>query len=151
MEVSVGIFILLGFLALLFLAFQVSDLTTYSRANSYELTANFDNIGDLKVRAPVTIAGVRVGQVAGIDLDGKNYQARVTLRLKKEDSNIPLDSSASIVTAGLLGSNFISITPGFEDNYYKDGDVIEETHSAILLEQMIGQLLFSMNKEETKE
>lgn len=147
-ETVVGFFILLGLLALLVLAFEVSDLTTYRKNNSYEVIASFDNIGDLKVRAPVTIAGVRVGQVANISLDHLTYKAKVILKINHQDDNIPIDSAASIVTAGLLGANFIAISPGFEESYLKNGDKIEETHSAIQLEQMIGQLLFSMNKDK---
>jgi phospholipid/cholesterol/gamma-HCH transport system substrate-binding protein len=148
-ETLVGFFILLAIAGLVMLAFQVSNLTIRQGGNTYEVKAQFDNIGDLKVRAPVTVAGVKVGQVADIVLDPKNYRATVILRLDQSADNIPKDSSASILTAGLLGSNYISLSPGFDTEFLKSGDSISETHSAIILEQMIGQLLFSVNKDKT--
>ncbi len=148
LETLVGFFILLAIAGLVMLAFQVSNLTISQGSNTYEVKAQFDNIGDLKVRAPVTVAGVKVGQVANIVLDPKNYRATVFLRLDQSADNIPKDSSASILTAGLLGSNYISLSPGFDTQFLKAGDNISETHSAIILEQMIGQLLFSVNKDK---
>ncbi len=149
LETWVGFFILLAIAGLVMLAFQVSNLTRYQGKRTYDVTAQFDNIGDLKVRAPVTMAGVKVGQVASIALDPKNYRATVILRMDNTAHYIPNDSEASILTAGLLGANYISLTPGFADQFLKNGDVISETHSAIILEQMIGQLLFSVNKDKT--
>lgn len=151
LETLVGFFILLAIAGLLMLAFQVSDLTTYQGNKGYNVTAQFDNIGDLKVRAPVTVAGVKVGQVASIALDPKTYRAAVTLRMNENANYIPKDSAASILTAGLLGANYISISPGFDEQFLKNGDSIGETHSAIILEQMIGQLLFSVNKDKPQE
>jgi phospholipid/cholesterol/gamma-HCH transport system substrate-binding protein len=150
-ETLVGFFILLALAGLVMLAFQVSNLTTYQSSDTYDVKAQFDNIGDLKVRAPVTVAGVKVGQVASIALDPKNYRATVILRLNRSANYIPNDSSASILTAGLLGSNYISLAPGFADQFLKAGDSISETHSAIILEQMIGQLLFSVNKDKAAD
>jgi len=150
-ETIVGLFMIAGIACLVVLAFKVSGLTTYTVANSYKITADFDNIGDLKPRAPVAIAGVRIGQVTNIDLDPKSYKAVVTMQIDADDDNIPVDSSASIVTAGLLGANYISISPGFEDNFMKNGGQIEETHPALMLETMIGQLLFNMGKDDKKE
>lgn len=150
-ETSVGLFIIAGIAALLLLAFKVSDLSNYHQANTYKVTAKFDNIGDLKPRAPVTIAGVKVGQVISIHLDKKLYKAIVTMRIKSEDDNIPVDSSANIVTAGLLGSNYIALTPGFEDDYLHNNSEIEETNSAILLEDMIGQFIFNASKEDKEQ
>lgn len=147
-EFIVGLFIVAGLAALLFLAFKVSGLTTYTPGNSYQITAEFENIGDLKRRAPVTVAGVKIGQVTNIHLDKANYKAVVTMKIDQDEDNIPSDSSASIVTAGLLGANFVSLAPGFEDEFLRDGDEIIETHPALQIETMIGQLLFSMNKEE---
>lgn len=148
LETWVGFFILLAIAGLVMLAFQVSNLTLHQGGNTYDVKAQFDNIGDLKVRAPVTVAGVKVGQVSSIVLDPKNYRATVVLRLNQSANYIPNDSSASILTAGLLGSNYISLSPGFATEFLKQGDVIDETHSAIILEQMIGQLLFSVNKDK---
>jgi len=150
-EVSVGLLMIAGFLALLILAFKVSNFSMYGKNDSYVVTAKFDNIGDLKPRAPVSIAGVKVGQVESIHLDKKLYKAIVTLRIKTQDNNIPTDSSANIVTAGLLGSNYIAITPGFDPTFLKNNSMITETNSAILLEDMIGQLIFNSKKEKDPE
>jgi phospholipid/cholesterol/gamma-HCH transport system substrate-binding protein len=145
-ETSVGLFILAAILGMLLLAFKVSDLSLYGEHDTYTVFAKFDNIGDLKPRAPVTIAGVKIGQVVSINLDKALYKATVTMRIKARDNNIPTDSSANIVTAGLLGSNYIAITPGFETAFMQDKGVISETNSAILLEDMIGQLIFNSKK-----
>ena len=150
-ETLVGLFMVAGIACLIVLAFKVSGLSTYAMGKSYEITADFDNIGDLKKRAPVTIAGVRIGQVTGIDLDPRSYKAVVHMDIEEKDNNIPVDSSASIVTAGLLGANYISISPGFENEFLKQGGQIEETHSALMLETMIGQLLFNMGKDKDDE
>lgn len=149
-ETLVGLFILAAVASLFFLAFKVSGLSNYHQNNSYQLTAAFDNIGDLKPRAAVAMAGVKIGQVTGITLNNKTYQAVVTLRINKNEP-IPEDSSASIVTAGLLGANYITLTPGFSDQYFKNGGTISDTHPAIILEDMIGQLLFSMKKDDTSK
>ena len=150
----VGLFVLFGFLALFVLAFRVSGLTSLGQSKGYPVIANFSNIGGLKVRAPVTIAGVKVGQVAAIRLDEKSFNAEVTLILNA-NTHIPKeDAAASILTEGLLGSNYISITPGFEADdegettaYLKAGDVIDKTNEAMVLENLIGQLVFNMNKK----
>lgn len=150
-ETSVGMFILLGIGALMILAFRVSGLTSYAMSHaSYSVTANFNNIGDLKPRAPVTIAGVRIGQVQSIRLDSDSFRAVVSLAIDSEENKIPEDSEASILTAGLLGSNYIEITPGFEEKYWVEGSQIVDTHSAIVLENMIGQFLLNGRKEENK-
>lgn len=149
-ETLVGLFILAAVASLFFLAFKVSGFSNYHQSNSYQLTAAFDNIGDLKPRAAVAMAGVKIGQVTGITLNSKTYQAVVTIRINK-DEPIPEDSSASIVTAGLLGANYITLTPGFSDQYFKNGDKITDTHPAIILEDMIGQLLFSMKKDDANK
>ena len=147
-ELMVGCFIIAAIAALMVLAFKVSGLTIDQSKTSYKVTASFSNIGDLKIRAPVTVAGVRIGQVVAIQLDQKSYKAVVTMRFLGSEHNIPVDSNASIVTAGLLGANYVSITPGFEESYLKNGDEIEDTHPALQLETMIGQLLFNMKKDE---
>lgn len=141
-EILVGVFMIAGAIALLVLAFKVSGLANYSYAHYYHVTADFDNIGDLKVRAPVTIGGVKIGQVTKIALDNTTFRARVTLAIDDKMS-VPTDSSASIFTAGLLGSNYISLTPGFDDTSLKEGGHIQITHPALILENLIGQLLFS--------
>lgn len=136
----VGIFMLICLSSLFYLAFKVSDYQIGSNANTYEVYADFDNIGGLKIRAPVKSAGVSVGSVKNIQLDQKNYMARVTVTLV-EGYNFPVDSTMSILTAGLLGDQYIGIDAGIEDQMLKNGDTIEKTQSAIVLEKLIGQFL----------
>ncbi|MCD6046409.1 MAG: mlaD [Gammaproteobacteria bacterium] len=151
-ETFVGFFMLLGVLALLVLALQVSGLSTeLTGQNGYKVTAAFDNIGDLKVRAPVTIGGVRVGQVSSISLDPISFKANVTILLDSNQNKIPSDSSASIYTAGLLGANYISLTPGFDNDFLHNGSVISQTHPAIVLENLIGQLMFKLGGGDNKK
>lgn len=151
-DISVGIFMLLGVLALLVMVMKVSSFNEFVSSKSYRVTANFTDIGGLKVRAPVTVAGVRIGEVSKIELQPGDLNARVTMTLRN-DKKIPYeDSSARILTEGLLGSNYISIVPGFDDAdqqhpYLRDGDVIAKTQEAIILENLIGQLLFNINKK----
>lgn len=150
-EILVGFFVLLGFLALLMLALKVSGLSSELAGHGgYVITANFDNIGDLKVRAPVTIAGVRVGQVSSISLDPITFKAKVTMTIDAKQDKIPEDSSASIFTAGLLGANYISLTPGFDDTVLHNGSLIGNTHPAIVLENLIGQLMFKLGSSDSK-
>jgi len=141
-EISVGIFMIIGIAALIFLAFKVSGLTSYSYSNSYNIQASFENVGDLKVRAPVTIAGVKIGEITDIQLNPQTYQATVYMRIDHQEQ-IPIDSTANIYTEGLIGSNYISLTPGFADTYLKNGDTLERTNSAMILQNIIGQLLYS--------
>lgn len=143
-EFTVGIFILLGVLALLALAFNVSGLVMWGHKQTYSLTAEFDNIGDLKVRAPVTISGVKIGQVESITLDRQDFRATVTLQIDDGYNTLPSDTSAGILTQGLLGSNYIGLTPGFEQTVLKPGGRIESTRSAMILENLIGQLMYSI-------
>lgn len=149
-EIIVGAFLLAGILALLMLAFQVSGLTDITGKNGYTITAAFDNIGDLRVRAPVSIGGVRVGEVTDIELNPNTFKAIATLRINANEKTIPTDSTASIYTQGLLGSNYISITPGFANTNLKNGDKITMTHSAVILENLIGQLMFKLNSDKPK-
>lgn len=153
-DIWVGLFMLLGLIAVLVLVMKVSGITELkSSAKSYAVKAYFSDIGGLKVRAPVTIAGVKVGEVQRIELQPGELNAKVTLLLRA-DKPIPYDDvSARILTQGLLGSNYISIVPGFEDAdnkdhpYLKNGDVIAKTQEAVILENLIGQLLFNINKK----
>lgn len=151
-DISVGLFMLLGLLAFLVMAMKVSGISSFSSTKSYHVTADFMDIGGLKVRAPVTIAGVKIGEVTGIELQPGELNAKVTMLLRS-DKPIPYeDVSARILTEGLLGSNYISIVPGFEDEgegkhpYLREGDVIAKTQEAIILENLIGQLLFNIKK-----
>jgi phospholipid/cholesterol/gamma-HCH transport system substrate-binding protein len=148
-EIFVGLFMLAGLVALVILAFQVSGLTEVGNRNYYLLKANFDNIGDLKVRAPVTIAGVKVGQIQAITLDPRTFKAEVTLQIKNQTKSLPVDTTASILTQGLLGSNYISLTPGFDQTSLKSGGIIATTHSALILENLIGQLLFNLKGDKS--
>lgn len=141
MEISVGIFILLGGIALFLLALKVSGWTSYSADQVMTVYASFDEIGDLKIRAPVKIAGVRIGEVSAIDLNVKNYKARISMAIDKSRI-VPVDSAATILSTSLLGSNYVSITPGFADEAIKDGTEISETHPAIILANLIGQAMF---------
>jgi phospholipid/cholesterol/gamma-HCH transport system substrate-binding protein len=149
-ETLVGAFMAAGFLALFFLAMQVSNLSARGATEGYRLTALFDNVGSLKVRSPVTMAGVRIGRVEDIRFDPETYQALVTLQIGPEMDIIPEDTIASILTAGLLGEQYVGLDPGGSPHYLRDGDRIGVTQSAFLLEQMIGHLLFS-NVQETTE
>ena len=151
LEFVVGLFILVGIIALVALAFKVSGLTHLGNNGEYALHAEFDNVGDLKVRAPVSVAGVTIGRVARIDVDPKTFRARVLLMIDNDMHDLPDDTSASIFTQGLLGSNYISLTPGFDQNVLKPGDTIETTHSALILENLIGQLLFSLKDDNKSE
>jgi phospholipid/cholesterol/gamma-HCH transport system substrate-binding protein len=151
-DISVGIFMLLGLLALLIMVMKVSKISDFMSYKSYQITADFTDIGGLKVRAPVTVAGVRIGEVSRIELQSGELNAKVTMTLNS-DKKIPYeDSSARILTEGLLGSNYISIVPGFEDEdskghpYLREGDIIAKTQEAIILENLIGQLLFNIKK-----
>lgn len=149
-ETLVGSFILFAASAMFFLAFKVSGSAYQNENHSYEIAAAFDNVGDLKPRAPVTIGGVKIGQVTNIHLSNKSYKAVVHMRVDTRKS-IPIDSEASIVTAGLLGANYVAITPGFEDTFLKDGDKIQDTHPAIILEEMLGQLMFSLKNDNSNK
>lgn len=140
----VGCFIIAGIIAFSALAFRVSGLTTYTGTNTYPVTAEFTNIGDLKVRAPVTMAGVTIGRITAISLNPKTYKAIVTMQIDKRDDNIPTDSTASILTAGLLGANYIGIDPGFDDAFLKAGGSINNTNQALILQDLIGQLMFNL-------
>jgi phospholipid/cholesterol/gamma-HCH transport system substrate-binding protein len=148
-DVSVGIFMLLGLLALMVMAMKVSSISDLVNQKGYNVTAVFSDIGGLKVRAPVTISGVRIGEVSRIELQPGDLNAKVTMTLRK-DKKIPYeDATARILTEGLLGSNYVSLVPGFEDKghpYLIEGDVIAKTQEAIILENLIGQLLFNIKK-----
>lgn len=150
-EFVVGLFMLLGIAALFVLALNISGLTRYAPSSYYVVTAEFDNIGDLKVRAPVRIAGVRVGEVKKIELDKKSYRAKVFLEIQQSEDHLPADTAASIYTAGLLGSNYVSLAPGYADTYLKEGSRIEVTHPALVLENLIGQLLFQSKPKPAEE
>jgi phospholipid/cholesterol/gamma-HCH transport system substrate-binding protein len=142
-EVLVGLFVVLGGLALVFLALKAANLGSFaSGGDTYQLSARFDNIGGLKARAPVRSAGVNVGRVTSIALDPKTYQGVVTLEIGK-GVDFPRDSSAKILTAGLLGDQYIGIEPGADEKNFAPGETIKQTQSAVVLENLIGQFLFN--------
>ncbi len=149
-EILVGAFMLAGFLALFFLAMKVSNLNTASAGEGYRLTARFDNVGSLKERAPVTMAGVRIGRVEGIRFDKETYEAVVTLQIHQQFDTIPVDSFANIFTAGLLGEQYVGLDPGGALEFLGDGEQIGHTQSALVLEQMINQFLFSKAEESSE-
>ena len=146
-EIIVGLFVLAGLSALLFQSFRVGNLNGQAVVDPYTVRAYFDNIGGLKVRAPVTMAGVDIGRISSISLDPSSYRAVVELSVSGEYRNLPIDTSAAINTQGLLGEQYISLEPGGDPSFLKDGDRIRLTQSAIVLENMIGQFLFG-NKGE---
>jgi phospholipid/cholesterol/gamma-HCH transport system substrate-binding protein len=147
LNVGTGAFVLLGFATLAFLTTQITSRGLhFGSAPHYDVTAKFDNIGDLKVGAPVSMAGVEVGRVARIDLDLREYKAVVLMRLNSRYNQIPTDSDASIYTQGLLGGKFIGLTAGGADTFLKDKDQIDFTQSAFVLENLIGQLLANFAK-----
>jgi len=142
-EILVGLFVLLGAAALLFLALKAANLTSFaSGGDTYTLQARFDNIGGLKSRAPVRSAGVHVGRVTRVVLDPRTYQGLVTMEVSK-GIQFPRDSTAKILTAGLLGDQYIGIEPGGDEQDLGAGDTLSRTQSAVVLENLIGQFLFN--------
>jgi phospholipid/cholesterol/gamma-HCH transport system substrate-binding protein len=147
LNLGTGAFVLLGFAALFFLTTQTTSRgLSFSSQAHYDISAKFDNIGDLKVGAPVSMSGVEIGRVAKIDFDLKEYKAVVLMRLNARFNQIPTDSDASIYTQGLLGGKFIGLTAGGAETYLKDKDQIDFTQSAFVLENLIGQFLANFAK-----
>jgi len=139
-ETLVGLFVVLGLAALLFLALQAANLGSFKNGDTYTLQARFDNIGGLKPRAPVRSAGVKVGRVTNIALDSKSFQGVVTMEVERS-YQFPKDSSAKILTAGVLGDQYVGVEPGGDDKNLAPGDTIAQTQSAVVLENLIGQFL----------
>ena len=146
LEIGTGLFVLLGFAALAFLTTQLpgTSLKLGGGPPTYQVTAKFDNFGDLKAGSPVTMAGVTIGRVESIRFDPKDYKAAVTLRIENQYSEIPDDSDASIQTAGLLGGKYIGIGPGGSETFLKEGGQIEFTQSAIVLESLVNKFFANM-------
>ncbi|HJX18156.1 MAG TPA: outer membrane lipid asymmetry maintenance protein MlaD [Acidiferrobacterales bacterium] len=140
-EIWVGVFVVIGLAALVWLAFRVGNLTTTDVANGYRVEARFENIGSLKVRSAVTLAGVRIGRVVQINTDPDSFQAVVTMNIDGRYKNLPTDTSASILTAGLLGEQYIGLEPGGAEEYLKEGSRIKLTQPAMVLEKLIGRVL----------
>ncbi len=143
MEIAVGSLLLAGLAALFFLAIKVSGLSLDSNRPTWHLIAHFNNIAGLSVRAKVTLAGVTIGRVNGIELDPKTLTARVDMGIFREVNQISTDSVASILTAGLLGEKYIGIVPGADTDNLKDGDEIKQTQSSLVLEDLISKFLFN--------
>ena len=150
LDIWVGLFVLLGALAVMFLALKVGNMSSMSLGPSYTVIARFDKIGGLKPRAPVKSAGVVVGRVESIAFNDKTFQAQVTIRMQGE-VQFPKDSSAKILTSGLLGEQYIGIEPGGDDKNFAEGDRIKSTQSAIVLENLISQFLFSKAADSSAE
>lgn len=142
LEIGTGLFVLLGIAAVLFLATQTTNLHALGGGATYEVNASFGNVGGLKSGAPVRLAGVKIGKVTGVALDMKSLEAVVHMRIQDRYNQIPTDSTAAIETQGLLGDQYIGITPGGSLKSLKDGDTIHFTQSAIVLENLINQFLF---------
>lgn len=140
-EMWVGVFVVIGLTALVWLAFRVGNLTTTDVANGYRVEARFENIGSLKVRSAVTLAGVRIGRVVQINTDPDSFQAVVTMNIDGRYKNLPTDTSASILTAGLLGEQYIGLEPGGAEEYLMEGSRIKLTQPAMVLEKLIGRVL----------
>jgi len=145
-DLWVGVFVAIGLAALLFLALKVGNLASFSTAATYRLEARFSNIGGLKVRAPIKSAGVVVGRVGSIGFDGQTYEAVVTLNIDAQ-YKFPRDTSAKILTSGLLGEQYIGMEAGADTRMLADGGKIRLTQSAVVLENLISQFLFSKAAE----
>ena len=152
LNLGTGTFVLLGFAALFYLTTQTTSRgLSFTSPPHYDVTAKFDNIGDLKVGAPVSMSGVEVGRVSKITFDTKEYKAVVSMRLDAKYNQIPSDSDASIYTQGLLGGKFIGLTAGGAETYLKDKDQIDFTQSAFVLENLIGQVLANFTKSKADD
>jgi phospholipid/cholesterol/gamma-HCH transport system substrate-binding protein len=148
-DISTGLFVLLGFAAILFLVTQITNREFTLKSTSYRLRADFENVGGLKAGAPVSMAGVTVGRVEDIQYDQKLYKAVVTLRLDGHYDEIPNDSDASILTSGLLGGQYIGLSPGGAEEYFKDGDKVAFVQDAVVLENLISKYLFNTATKES--
>jgi len=149
-ESLVGLFLIFAIITLSMLAFQVSGLMSLFPDKSYAITASFDDIGGLKVRSPVKIGGVQIGEVSQINLDPVSFKAVVKMNIHNQYNDIPDDSSAGIFTSGLLGDNYIAITPMYNTSFLKSGSNIEITNSAMVLEKLIGQFIYSLKNGDSK-
>ena len=153
-ELLVGFFVLAGAAALLMLLLKVADVRSGGSGEYYTINAQFDNVGSLKSRSPVKIGGVVVGRVSGITLDIESYLPVVSMQIDKQFGQFPETSAAQILTAGLIGEQYVGIVPGFIDediDMLGEGDYIEDTKSALVLEDMIGQVLYSIGGDSSEK
>jgi len=146
-ELTVGTFMVLGIIALILMAFRVSGLSANGSGDTYILKARFENLAGLTARAKVSMSGVTIGRVTKVYLDPEWYSAVVEMEIDQSMSTLSLDTSAAILTAGLLGEKYIGLTVGAEEEYLEDGDWIEDTQSALVLEELIGRFLFNKAEE----
>jgi phospholipid/cholesterol/gamma-HCH transport system substrate-binding protein len=146
LEIGTGLFVLLGFAALAFLTTQLpaSGMQVRRAADSFQVTARFDNVGDLKVGAPVTMAGVRIGRITGVVFDSADYKALVTMAIDRQYNQIPDDSDASIQTSGLLGAKYVGLGAGGSSTYLSNGKQIQFTQSALVLENLVNKFFAGM-------
>lgn len=147
-DTLVGLFVASGIVGLFFLAMQVSNLSSFIEQDSYTITARFENTGGLKIKSPVSAAGVKIGKVSSISFDPKTYESVVQMRIDAKYNTLPDDTTASIFTAGLLGEQYVNLEPGGSEDYLKNDGTIEITQSAIILEKAIGQFLFKSAEEK---
>lgn len=149
-EILVGIFVVLGIAAFAFLALRTSGIavTNYGNTNSYSLYASFDNIGGLRARSKITMAGVRIGNVGSIVIDRESQQAVVKLDIRSDINFLTTDTSAAIQTSGILGEQYLELTSGADEEILEDGDEITFTQSALILENLISRFLFERGKDQ---
>jgi phospholipid/cholesterol/gamma-HCH transport system substrate-binding protein len=147
-DTLVGLFVAFGIVGLFFLALQVSNLSSFTEHDSYTVTARFENSGGLKVKSPVSAAGVKIGRVSAIRFDPKTYESVVQLSIDSQYNTLPEDTTASVFTSGLLGEQYVNLDAGGADDFLKNGGKIEITQSAIILEKALGQFLFKSAEEK---
>ena len=147
-DTLVGLFVASGIAGLFFLSLHVSNLSSFSDQDGYVITARFENSGGLKVKSPVSAAGVKIGKVTSISFDTKTYESVVQMNIDAKYNTLPDDTTASIFTAGLLGEQYVNLEPGGSEEYLKPNGKIEITQSAIILEKAIGQFLFKSAEEK---
>ena len=150
-ELGTGLFVMFGMAALFFLTTQTTGSNDFSGSDSYEVTARFENVGSLKDRAPVSMSGVTIGRVTSVEFDPQGLEAVVTFNIDQRFDQIPDDSDASILTAGLLGSQYIGLQPGGSDIYLEEGSEILFTQSAIVIENLISKYLFNQSSDSESE
>ncbi len=146
-DTIVGLFVACGIAALFFMAMQISNLSSFTNEKTYSITARFANSGGLKVKSPVSVAGVRVGRVSNIRIDQHSYESVVEMHIE-DQYKLPDDTTASIYTAGLLGEQYVSLEPGGSEDYLEHEGVLDITQSAVILEEVLGQFLFDKAAEE---
>lgn len=150
-EIWVGVFVAAGLAALFMLAMKVSNLSTYSNDEGYDIFAHFEDASGLKVRSPVTMAGVRIGRVQDIIFNPQTFEAVVTMRIEKQYNTLPKDTSASIYTAGLLGEKYVGLEPGGDEDNLKSNDKIKLTQDSLVLEKLIGQFVSKFLESESSK